>query len=297
MLIRHLSYFVTLAREKHYARAAAACNIAQPTLSAAIRKLEEDLQVQLVLRGHRFVGLTSDGETVLQWGQRMLADYAGMREGLSGAHTGLSGLLRFGVIPSADPAAAQLTAQFSTLHPAVCINIQSMSSRAIQRGLDAFEIDAALTYLDNEPLENIRQIPLYRERYVFVTRRGNRHAERSSITWAEAAQEQLCLLGEDMQNRRIIDRIASLGGLRLEARIVSNSYFGICAQLMQGECASIVPHTFLSVFGSTPELIAIEFTETAISHSIGLAVSSRDPRSPVINALIALVTQLNQRLG
>jgi DNA-binding transcriptional LysR family regulator len=54
MLIRHLAYFVTLARVKHYARAAEACNIAQPTLSAAIRKLEEDLQVHLVVRGHRF---------------------------------------------------------------------------------------------------------------------------------------------------------------------------------------------------------------------------------------------------
>jgi DNA-binding transcriptional LysR family regulator len=61
MLVRHLSYFVTLARERHFARAAEACHVAQPTLSAAIRKLEEDLGVPLVERTHRFVGLASAG--------------------------------------------------------------------------------------------------------------------------------------------------------------------------------------------------------------------------------------------
>src|SRR3546814_627914 len=60
MLIRHLTYFITLARERHFARASEACNVAQPTLSAAIRKLEEDLGVPLVARGHGFEGLTHE---------------------------------------------------------------------------------------------------------------------------------------------------------------------------------------------------------------------------------------------
>src|SRR3546814_2937749 len=67
MLIRHLAYFVTLAKERHFARAADACHITQPTLSAAIRKLEEDLGVPLVARGHRFTGLTPEGEKLLAW--------------------------------------------------------------------------------------------------------------------------------------------------------------------------------------------------------------------------------------
>ena len=79
MFLRHLSYFVTLAREKHFARAAEACHISQPTLSAAIRKLEDDLQVRLVLRGHRFLGLTAEGERVLTWAQQILNDYMACR--------------------------------------------------------------------------------------------------------------------------------------------------------------------------------------------------------------------------
>ncbi|WP_247893637.1 LysR family transcriptional regulator [Azospirillum endophyticum] len=96
MLVRHLSYLVTLAREKHFARAADACNVAQPTLSAAIRKLEEDLQVPLVVRGHRFLGLTPEGETVLAWGRQILTDYESLRADLSGLRQGLTGTLGLG---------------------------------------------------------------------------------------------------------------------------------------------------------------------------------------------------------
>lgn len=134
MLLRHLACFVTLARKKHYARAAKACNIAQPTLSAAIAKLEDHLQVHLVVRGHRYVGLTADGEQVLEWGPRILADYASLREGLSGLHRGLTGVLRFGVVPAAMPAVSFLTARSSAIHLAVSIDIQSMTTPAIFAG-------------------------------------------------------------------------------------------------------------------------------------------------------------------
>lgn len=103
MFIRHLSYFVTLAREMHFARAAEACHISQPILSAAIRKLEEDLEFRLVVRAHRFLGLTAEGERVLAWAQQMLNDYDGLRIDLSGLRCGLTGSLRLGVIPAAMP--------------------------------------------------------------------------------------------------------------------------------------------------------------------------------------------------
>jgi DNA-binding transcriptional LysR family regulator len=91
MLVRHLSYFVTLAREKHFARAAEVCNVAQPTLSAAIRKLEEDLEARLVIRGHHFLGLTPEGERVLSWGRQILTDYDSLREDLSRLRRGMVG--------------------------------------------------------------------------------------------------------------------------------------------------------------------------------------------------------------
>ena len=74
MIVRYLEYVVALARERHFARAAAVCNVTQPTLSAGIKQLEESLAVLIVERRQRFVGFTPEGERVLAWAQRMLAD-------------------------------------------------------------------------------------------------------------------------------------------------------------------------------------------------------------------------------
>src|SRR3546814_21020513 len=112
MLIRHLAYFVTLAKERHFARAADACHITQTTLSAAIRKLEEDLGVPLVARGHRFTGLTPEGAKLLAWSRQILTDYQCLIKDLAGARTGLVGEPRFGVCPDAMQAGSFTTARF-----------------------------------------------------------------------------------------------------------------------------------------------------------------------------------------
>jgi DNA-binding transcriptional LysR family regulator len=285
MLVRHLSYFVTLAREKHFARAADACNVTQPTLSAAIRKLEDYLETPLIIRGHRFLGLTPGGEKALLWGQQILADYQNMCEDLSGMRRGLSGLLRLGVVPAAMPSVSFLTARFCAAHPAATVEIRAMTSRSIQRGLEAFEIDAGLTYLENEVLENVRRTPLYRERYILVTHSASKLASRKTITWAEAAQERLCLLSDDMQNRRIIDNVFHSLGLAIKPAVVSNSYLAVCAHLRHGGWASILPHTFLYIFAKANDLATIGLVGPEHSQEIGLVLSSRDPPSPMANAL------------
>ena len=152
MLIRHLTYFIALAREQHFARAAEACNVTQPTLTAAIKKLEEDLGVRLVIRDHRFVRLTEEGEKLLVWGRQILVDYDSLKDDLAGLRRGLVGTLHLGVIPAAMSAVSFLTSRFAAAHPAAHVEIRSMTSRAIERALEAFEIDAGVTYLENEPL-------------------------------------------------------------------------------------------------------------------------------------------------
>ena len=110
MIIRHLQYLSVLARERHFARAAAACNVTQSTLSAGIKQLEESLGVLIVERGHRFIGLTEEGERVLAWAQRALADYSGLQQELSEMREGMIGRLRIGAIPVTLPIVPLLTA-------------------------------------------------------------------------------------------------------------------------------------------------------------------------------------------
>jgi DNA-binding transcriptional LysR family regulator len=293
MLIRHLSFFVTLAQERHFKKAAEICNVAQPTLSAAIQNLEEDLGATLIVRGHRYLGLTPEGEKALAWGRQILADYDNLRDELHGTLKGLTGTLRLGVIPAAMPSVSFLTERFCARHPKVQVEIRSMTSRAIQRDLDIFEVDGGLTYLDNEPLENVRRVPLYHERYVFVCRPDHPFADLKTITWPQAVSEPLCLLSEDMQNRRILNAIAASVGLSIAPTVVSNSFLGVCAHLRNGKWCGIVPHTFYYIFGSASGLVWIDLVEPRKSYAIGLVLTSRLPQSPMAAALIGSLQGAN----
>ena len=193
MVIKQLAYLVALAREEHFARAAKACNISQPTLSGAIRTLEDELGVPLVERGHRFTGFTAEGEMILEHAKRILAEIDTMGQSLSDVRQGLKGRLRLGAIPTALPLVAQITGPFSERYPAVTLTVLSMTSNAIQSAIDNFDIDVGITYLDNEPLERVISKPLYNETYVLLTREDSELAKRDEIGWREAADLNLCL--------------------------------------------------------------------------------------------------------
>jgi DNA-binding transcriptional LysR family regulator len=198
MIVRYVEYLVALARERHFARAATACNVTQPTLSAGIKQLEEALGVLIVERRQRFVGFTPEGERVLAWAHRVLADYGGLTQELSELQEGLAGQLRIGSIPVSLPALALLTAPFAAIHSKTRFQITSQTSIEIQRELDDFTIDVGVTYLDNDPLARVRTVPLYRERYVLITHEASGFSGLESISWAKAATLPLCLLTPSM---------------------------------------------------------------------------------------------------
>ena len=133
MIVRYLEYIVALARERHFARAAAACNVTQPTLSAGIKQLEESLHVLIVERRQRFVGFTPEGERVLAWAQRVLADYGGLTQELSELREGLEGQIHIGAIPVSLPTIALLTAPFAAIHSRTRYQVISQTSIEIQR--------------------------------------------------------------------------------------------------------------------------------------------------------------------
>ena len=163
MLIRQFEYLVALARERHFGRAAEACHVTQPSLSAAIRQFEEELGAPVIERGHRYMGLTPQGKLVVEHAQRVLAEIEDLRREVEALDKGVSGRLRLGVIPTALPVASHLTTPFLALFPRVTVAVLSCTSQEIQRGIEAFELDAGLTYLDAEPLEHVRTRPIYAE--------------------------------------------------------------------------------------------------------------------------------------
>ena len=127
-MIDKLEFFIALAKTQHFGRAAEELGITQPTLSAALRQLEEQLGVMLVKRGSRFQGLTPEGEQVLEWSRRITGDVHTMREEMRAARQGLSGRLRIAVIPTALAMVPKLTNPFRETHPGVNFSILSRTS-------------------------------------------------------------------------------------------------------------------------------------------------------------------------
>jgi DNA-binding transcriptional LysR family regulator len=288
MVLRQLEYLVALAREKHFGRAAEACHVTQPTLSAAIRQLEEDLGAPIIERGHRYIGLTAQGLLALDHAHRILAEAEDLRRRIEELDKGISGRLRIGVIPTALPIVSHLTAPFYASYPDVTVTVLSHTSHEIQRGIDEFELDAGVTYLDNEPLERVRAKPIYSEEYVFLTPAGGRYADRATIEWREASEASLCLLTPDMQNRRIIDGIFRSVGATPKPSVETNSIFNLVSHASSGQWSSIVPRQLLQFFGIPANTRALELVAPTARRVIGFIIADRDPPSPLARNLLAM---------
>ncbi|MFF4896354.1 LysR family transcriptional regulator [Streptomyces sp. NPDC001068] len=295
MLLRRLEYLVALARERHFARAAAACHVSQPSLSAAIRRLEHELGVPVVRRGRRYEGLTPEGEVVLAWAHRILAERDALRHELSALRDGLTGTLRLGVVPTAVPVAALLTGPFCDRHPHARVAVESLSSQDIRRGLVDFELDAAMTYLDDDELRQVRRFPLYEERYVLLTPVGGPLGEAATATWSQAAALPLCLLGPRMRNRRIIDDCFAADGAVPSPAVESDSVAGLYAHLPGGRWSSVISHAWLHMFGVPPGMRVVPLAGPAHGPRVGLVVARSEPQSVLAEALVKVARQARLR--
>jgi DNA-binding transcriptional LysR family regulator len=290
MNFKQFDYLVALAQERHFGRAARRCNVAQPTLSTAIRRLEDELGVPIVMRGQQFIGFTAEGRRVLEWAERIAADRDAMVQELSEMRGSLHGRLRIGVVPTALPVVSRLTLPFCETHPDVTITARAMSSFEIQQGLDDFEIDIGITYLDNEPMSGVTSAPLYRENYCLVrAMRDGRKSPVPTISWREASELPLCLLSPDMQNRRIIDAAFATADCRATPQIETNDLADIGLHVKTGKWAGIVPRHVLDMLDLPSDAEVLDLIEPKISHAVGLVIAEREPRAPTAKAMLALV--------
>ena len=289
-MIDKLEMFIALAREGHFGRAALACGVTQPTLSSAIKQLEDQLGVQLVFRGSRFQGLTPEGQRVLDRARRIVSDTRSLRDEMRSLRSGLAGTLRIGVIPTALPMVSDLTTPFLRRHPDVRVTILSRTSAEILAGIERFDLDAGITYLDNEPLGKVSQVPLYSEFYRLVCAPSAPLAGRDSVTWADLAalppDLPLCLLTGDMQNRRIINQhLAEAGGAARPA-VESNSTITLVAHVLTGHWVSVLPKKLADLFVQPGQLQAIPIVAPEAEHLVGLIAAHREPNTPLIAALL-----------
>lgn len=297
-MLEKFEFLIALARERHFRRAAEQCGVTQPTLSAGIRALEESLGAALVNRGSRYVGLTPEGERVLEWARRITGDARALRQELEALKRGVSGVIRLACIPTALPIAARLCSTLADRHPGVSFRIQSTSSQFMIALLDDFQIDGGITYLDNDPLPQMAATPLYTETYRLVTADEALFHGRRSVNWSELSSLPLCLFTPDMQNRRIVDQILAehAAGPKASASTETNSSLVMAALVSSGRWSSIMPPVLIEAVALKPGARSLPIMDPNVTHSVGLIVSRREPMTPLVRALNQAARQLAEAL-
>jgi DNA-binding transcriptional LysR family regulator len=296
-MLEKLEFILALARERHFGHAAEACGVSQPTFSAGIKQLEDQLGVLLVQRGSRFQGFTPEGERVLDWARRIIGDARAMRQEVDALKHGLAGHIRIAAIPTALAMVSMLTTPYRAKHPDVSFTVLSRNSIEVLGMLENLEVDAGLTYLDNEPLGRVQTVPLYSEQYRLLTSSESPLGNRDKVTWAEVGKVPLCLLTPDMQNRRIIEQLLRQAGSDVAPTLESNSVVVLFAHVRTSKWASVMPAKLAEVLGLTEKVRAIPIVDPVVTHSIGLVVPHRNPLTPLINALVAEAKLLAPILG
>lgn len=301
-MIDKLEFLLALARERHFGRAAAACGVTQPTLSAGIRALEEQLGCLLVNRGSRFLGFTPEGERALEAARRVVGEMRAMRQEIEALHRGLSGHLRLAAVPTALGFAERLIGPFRARFRDVRLSVRSMASADLLTALDDLAVDAALTYVDNEPVGRLKVVSLYRERYRVITARDGLFAGRDAVPVREAAAAPLALLDSSMQQRRIVERLFALEGLRLAPQLESNTIAVLVGHVLSRRAVAILPEGLAEMAGLEQRLVAIPLahSETMPPESapmIGLVCPAREPLAPLTQAFLAEARHLAAQGG
>ncbi|MBZ1530429.1 LysR family transcriptional regulator, partial [Leuconostoc mesenteroides] len=143
------------------------CYVSQPALSSAIAKLERELNVTLINRGHSFEGLTREGERLVVWAKRILAEHAAFKAEVDAVRSGITGTLRLGTVPTASTTASLVLSAFCSTHPLAQVKICSrLAATKLCRRLRVFELDAVIVHPETQDSDDVDLVPLYEEQYV-----------------------------------------------------------------------------------------------------------------------------------
>jgi len=286
--IRDLQLLLALSQRKHFTRAASDCGISQPAFSARINHLEQLLGVPIVRRGNKFLGFTREGELALKWARKVITDIEGMRQDIENARDDLQGVLAVGVVPTALPYAAAVSTSLRARYEHLTIQIQSLSSTEILRGLHEFSIDAGITYSDKNS-SALCFDSIYEERYVLLSPMHLAPRSKGKASWAEAAKLPLCLLSKDMRFRQIIDEVFQKAGVSPKPVMETNAFTAAMVQVTNGSAATIAPQKLVDSLFLDQNSVSLKLEKPTVENTIGLVTLDHEPVLPAIDAMRSVI--------
>jgi LysR family hydrogen peroxide-inducible transcriptional activator len=291
MTLTELRYVVAVARERHFGRAAEACFVAQPTLSVAVRKLEEELGVVLFERGPGEVSVTPIGQRVVEQAQRVLEEAARVKELAAAGADPLAGPLRLGAIYTIGPyLLPKLVPILRRTVPSMQLYIQENFTHRLAEMLKQGEVDVILVALPFEEA-GVSTQAVYDEPFLVAMPHGHRWEKRKRIPTEELTRESLLLLGEGHCFRdQVLDfcqavaRSPHRSGI---ARTVEGGSLETIRQMVAGGVGvTVLPASSVSPDRGAGRLITVRpFAHPVPSRRVALAWRRSFPRPQAIEAL------------
>lgn len=291
MFLRQFQYLATLAEEKNFGRAAQRCNVSQPSLSSAVKQLEQELGVPIVLRHQRFGGFTEEGMRVLEWGKRILADRDALMEELALMHRNLEGHIRIGAMPMSSPVLPVIDRLFFVRYPGVQIETQFIGLDRMINGLTNSHLDVGVTYLDEKPLGRLNTMPLYEEQFALLVPDKGFADGRTTMAWAEAAAMPLCLLSPSTHERQVMNDAFAKHGAVPKPKLESESILNLAFHVMQGDLATVIPNHFQHFIGPFPRTRLIQLDKPKVNQRVGLVWVEANPMRPMTRAMVELMRE------
>ena len=287
MFMRQLTYLIALDRHRHFGRAAESCHVSQPALSTGISELERELDIIIVKRNRSFQGITPEGERVIAWARQSLASLEGLRQEADLGRSIPGGHLAIGVVPSALHPATLLSAKYRQAIARLTLDIRSLSTLEILQGLKSQDLHLGVTYAESVDESSHDAMPLFSERYVLVS--GMQASLPPGLDWADVAGLPLCLLSQEMQNRRMLDQVFAVYGVKPLVVVESNALRVLLSETLSGRAFSIMP---LSALPPPYVSAGLRIHAIAPEHraEVSLIRLKRDKQPPLSEAAWRLAT-------
>jgi len=292
MTLTELKYVIAVARERHFGRAAETCFVSQPTLSVAIRKLEDELGVVLFERGSGEISVTPIGQRIVAQAHKVLQESANLREIARQAHDPLEGPLRVGVIHTVGPyLLPKLVPTQIVATPQMPLLLQENMTHQLLELLRQGEIDCAIAAL---PLADngLNILPLYDEPFVIAVPRRHAWANRHEIAAQELKTQTMLLLGSGHCLRDQVLAVCpemaqfSDGAEGMQRSFEGSSLETIRHMVAAGLGITVVPASSLVPPALDTDLLRyIPFRAPVPERRIALAWRKRFPRGQAITAL------------
>jgi LysR family hydrogen peroxide-inducible transcriptional activator len=298
MTLTELRYIVAVARERHFGRAAEGCFVSQPTLSVAVKKLEEELGLQLFERGPGEVSVTPTGQKIVAQAQRVLEEAARIKELAAAGRDPLAGPLRLGAIYTIGPyLLPKLIPILRRAAPQMQLHIQENFTHVLAELLKNGEVDVILIALPfAEP--GIETRAVYDEPFMVAVPKGHAwDGRKRAVSSEELTKESLLLLGEGHCFRDQVLDICHVVRAKERsplARTVEGGSLETIRQMVAGGVGvTVLPSTSITSNTSSDLIRVLPFARPAPTRRVGLAWRKSYPRPEAIEALRKAILACN----